>query len=168
MKKMFAPCLMSLLAACGGPVEAESQMEASSPSTVESALIQCGTYCPSGYHSTSYFCSYSCGSSSFCPSYNAVTCEVNSGTSFNTCDSNCPSGYHITAYSYVYSCETSPNTSGPNKTQATCEVNSSTGFYTCGIGCPSGYRAVGYSSSYSCVIARNSYPSRNNMTYCVP
>ncbi|MET0406692.1 MAG: hypothetical protein ABW123_30010 [Cystobacter sp.] len=165
MKKVFALCLMSLLTACGGPSEAEPQGEKSSLGTVESALPQCGTTCPGGYHSTSYYCSASCGSS-FCPAYNGVNCDANTGASFSTCDSGCPSGYHIASYAYAASCEPSPNTSGPNKTVAVCQTNSGASFSTCGIGCPSGYRAVGYGRTNACNIARNSLPVADNMTNC--
>jgi hypothetical protein len=55
---------------------------------------KCGIGCPTGYHTTGYYCNTSCGS---CFSDNASRCEANVGQSFNTCGIGCPSGYHLTS-----------------------------------------------------------------------
>jgi hypothetical protein len=168
MKRIFALSMLSLMVACGGTLEAEPQEEGASLSTIESALMQCGWGCPSGYHPISYLCGYGCSSSCSGSYYNATSCDPNSGSSFNSCGLSCPSGYHPDSYSYVGYCELGKFNSSTSNNQTACVANSSSGFYTCGIGCPAGYRALSYSVSYFCVISKFGLPNGNNRTYCAP
>lgn len=84
------------LAACGGEQPPEEQSGAV-VSQEQGLTQQCGLTCSSG-HPVTYLCSSSCGD--FCTTYNnAVQCEANTGSSFDSCGTTCPSPYRV---SYAY------------------------------------------------------------------
>jgi hypothetical protein len=100
------------LAACGG--EQPSEEKSGEVMSQEQGLTQqCGLTCSSG-HPATYLCSSSC--SGFpCSTYNnAVQCEANTGSSFDSCGTTCPSPYRV-QYAYgTYLCSKTVNYLGGN------------------------------------------------------
>jgi hypothetical protein len=54
---------------------------------------QCGTGCPSSYHSIQFFQSTGCLPTSPAGGFNQAQCQTDGLTKFYTCDKECPAGY---------------------------------------------------------------------------
>ncbi|MFY0570337.1 hypothetical protein ACN28E_41835 [Archangium lansingense] len=181
MKNLLAiPCLMLLLAACGGTsTEEEGTGEQNSIATVQSELdvAVCGFGCSSltGYVPTAYRCYGGCGD---CPStgdtYTAATgtgCTPSSAATYRACglDAHPTVGRYAAAYLVDRYCDAVyPSSLGtiPNKTEYRTLPGPDSTFSVCSIGCPAGYTPTGYTASSGCS-PTGTTPSQKTSTSCV-
>jgi hypothetical protein len=82
-----------------------------------SQTTACGFSCPSGYHVTSRFRDFNCGSGGI--GDNAVRCQPNCGSTFTVCGFSCPTGYHVTSRFRDLSC----GGSGIDDNAVRCQIN---------------------------------------------
>ncbi|WP_143195235.1 hypothetical protein [Archangium sp. Cb G35] len=188
MKNLLAiPCLMFLLAACGGTSTVEEiPGEEESLATVQSELddppppentIECGLVCPAGYAPTVYGCygSSGCGP---CPStgdkyttVNGTGCtliKVDKGYAACGLGDYMSAGHYISGYVISRYCDAVTSSNGgtkPNKTGYPALPGDDYTFTACGMGCPAGYSVLSYRTDSGCDPS-GATPTQKNSTSC--
>lgn len=180
MKNLLAiPCLMVLLAACGGTSTVEETTGADintvqSAETIPFDKVECGFGCGGGFAPTGYGCYGGCGT---CPStgdqYTAATgtnCTSTLHGTYRACGlgAHLASGHYNAGYVIDRYCDavySSNLGTVPNKTEYRTLPGADTSFSTCGIGCPSGYSVTGYAASSGCSTTGTT-PTQKNITHC--
>ncbi|QRN99174.1 hypothetical protein JRI60_09200 [Archangium violaceum] len=105
MKNLLKLVLVTLAVGCGGTEMDQAEVQTETLATHESALVQCGLSCPSGYYVAGQNCSATCGSCAASP--NQVVCNpIPTSGSINPCGSTCPSGWTRTSTTCNSSCWT--------------------------------------------------------------